>query len=197
MSYYLISDTHFGHKTPITKGYRPEGFEQLILKNISSLCVELNDKHKMVNFIHLGDVVFGQDSVDYVHYMNEIIHYYNSKIILLKGNHDKKSSQQYLDMGFDWVADEFKMKFGGFNIKFSHRPKKFGNWLNGDVVDNRINIHGHLHTITGENHRASEAIIDSQHKLISMETLQYRPIKLEDVLKSKEFCPKWEGNRFV
>lgn len=37
MIYYVLADPHFGHAKMVTDGHRPEGFEEIILENLSAL----------------------------------------------------------------------------------------------------------------------------------------------------------------
>jgi calcineurin-like phosphoesterase family protein len=80
---WISSDTHFNHKNIIKYG-RPEDFEEQIkdgLKDISG-----NDI-----LIHLGDVCIGKDAEN-----NEYLSNIKGKHILVKGNHDNKSTNFYL-----------------------------------------------------------------------------------------------------
>lgn len=167
MNYWITTDTHFDHDKMFTKfKTREEGFEKKILKGFQAI----RDGDLL---IHLGDVSFGNDAV-----WNEKISEINCIRWLLKGNHDKRSTNWYLNHGWNFVADTFTMRLMGHKILFSHIPQKF----TGDNYT--INIHGHFHD---NDHRYYEpelvAIRDKRQHLLALETNNYQLFNLKNILK--------------
>lgn len=162
----IMSDTHFNHKRLIEWG-RPNDFEELILKNLMKI-------DPIDIFIHLGDVCIGNDEIQ--HSLLTSVIPASAKKILVKGNHDNKSNNWYLDHGWDFVCDGFTDTYYGKKIIFSHRPQ-----FDNGTFD--INIHGHLH---GNSHRDSDA--DSVyydtlfHFDVSPDIHEYQPLLLEDII---------------
>ena len=56
--------------------------------------------------------------------------------ILVRGNHDKKSCESYMQY-FDFACESFKLDYKGVDIVFTHEPLL--------KVGADLNIHGHLH----------------------------------------------------
>lgn len=161
---YVISDTHFGHEKLILDGVRPEGYDQ-------ELKASLLDLKATDILYHLGDVCICPEQHK-IH--KEFIMPIKAKKILLKGNHDNKSNNWYLNNGWDFVARILYDKIFGKNIYFSHEP--FYHAMH--MFD--VNIHGHLHD---EKHRKyMEGINTEKHILISLERTGYRPLSLEKIL---------------
>lgn len=166
MNIFLISDTHFGHSKMLEYEARPFDFEEKILDNLKVI----KDEDILV---HLGDVCIGRDA-----YWNEMMfsEIPMSRCILVRGNHDGKSFNWYYDHGWNFVCDSFTMDIYGKKILFSHIPQ-----LDGDYD---INIHGHCHS-----KKRTEEFEPTMHKkqyLVSLENLNYKPIRLDTFLKSNK-----------
>ena len=174
---YLISDTHFGHTKMIEYCGRPEGFEEILLKEIAKL--DPTD-----TLIHLGDVCIGNDEEWHAR-LEEC----ECCKILVRGNHDKKSNKWYYEHGWTFVCRQFKDKFFGKNILFSHAPK---------AIDSEcdMNIHGHFHNalprllkgewkVDGEKERNEQDLLNimsGKHKLIACEYTNYKPVLLKHII---------------
>lgn len=163
MKFYITTDTHFGHQTLVTKhNCRPDGFEFKILKHIRNTVGEGDV------LIHLGDVAFNNSKF----WMRKLLSLTEGvKLWLIRGNHDKNSYGHYIDIGFDFVADELRLNRMGFDILFTHVPAT-------DRSDFDINIHGHMHL---NRHRDIET--SSKHLLISLEANNYMAESLDSILK--------------
>ena len=153
MRYWLITDTHLGHKAMVRMCGRPENFDRLIMEGWKK-CVQAND---MV--IHLGDAAWDDE------HLKKLVRLPGRKI-LVRGNHDKKSLQVYMEMGFSMACDAFMMKLGNVSILFSHWPRY------GHSYD--INIHGHQHDI----HRESRSRLFLP---LALETMGYGPILMGEI----------------
>jgi len=160
MRRWVIADSHFGHERLVERGYRPAGFTDLLLKN----CKELIKPEDLV--IHIGDVAIPDGHGAILHFMEQV----PGRKILVRGNHDKRSVTWYMNHGFEFACDAFEM--GG--VLFTHEPRV--------VVPEHIqfNIHGHLHE---GNHR--EADLGPKHRLVSLEQLGYKPVRVEHVWRKQ------------
>ena len=159
MNYWIITDTHFGHKKMQEYCNRPEGFEETILKNIH---YTVRDDDVL---IHLGDFCIYKDEEWHKRFMSAC----SGKRWLIRGNHDKKSLGWYFDHGWDFVADEIMLTIFGKRILFSHRPVTVG------IFD--LNIHGHHHNTVHH----PEDKTTSKHKLIVIEH-EYKPVSLRQIV---------------
>lgn len=160
MKTFLITDTHFFHENLTTKfKERPEGFTELVLENWIDALSDWDVT------IHLGDVNIGQDSK-----IAEMLYRVPGRKILVRGNHDHKSSHWYLTNGFDFVCDSFTIDA----VLFTHKPKAV---LPADI---KLNVHGHLH---GNNHRFEPWMKAEQYRELALENTNYKPVLLEDFIK--------------
>ena len=123
---FLITDTHLGHQNMLKSCGRPARFTNLILDSCHKM-VRSND-----TLIHLGDVAWNEEEL--MRFMKLPGHK-----VLVRGNHDKKSTPYYMEAGFDLVVDSMTMTLQGIQILFSHAPQY------GHTAD--INIHGHQHDL--------------------------------------------------
>lgn len=163
---WITADTHFCHEKLWKEGYRPEGFEKLILDRLN------NTLRPGDVLLHLGDVSLYPAGTEmtkaFLAGLNDV------KTWLVRGNHDGKSAGKYLEEGWDWCADSMELDYKGKDLVFTHRPLP-----SDEFADGGLNIHGHLHS--GEHRGAVEE--DGRHILISQELLDYRPIGLDTVLQ--------------
>ena len=163
MTYWVITDTHFGHEKMHEHCDRPIGFEDRILSNVDRIVREGDV------LIHLGDICIGKDQ-----YWNLALHAIcKGSQWLIRGNHDKKSISWYLNNGWDCVADSITLNIFGESIVFSHKPVP----LVGEVV----NIHGHHHNT---NHHP-EDVIDKRHRLLCLEH-HYSPVNLSKIISQHQ-----------
>jgi calcineurin-like phosphoesterase family protein len=165
MNYWITSDTHYGHKMLVDKGYRPKDFEYLINQN---LCNVMNPEDVL---IHLGDFCIGHDS-DWNYKFNRMFNFVKRYICL--GNHDSKSISWYLNNGWDFVCESFMLDMFGRKILFSHKPMDIEH-------DYSINIHGHLHNIERKND--PDVSINGFQYLINIEANGYKPYNLKTIIK--------------
>lgn len=165
MKYYIISDTHFGHDAIIEYCQRPKDHESKTLMNI------LTDVPANGCLIHLGDFALGNEEQACA----RLCQYCLAKKILVRGNHDSKSTSWYLEHGWDFVCDSFKMTYCGKIICFSHKPQPWdGDW--------EINVHGHLHNLGQRKNEYKE--LKQWHRLYSPELMNYKPIELSKFIQT-------------
>lgn len=127
---HILPDTHWRHAHLVENGSRPEDFTNTIIENWDKLVGEDD------TVIHLGDVLFG----DHKEILRDILDARPGYKILVRGNHDSKTPEWYLDHGFCLVTDGILLN----SVFFSHEPvHPLPPWI-------KYNIHGHLHK---DNHR--------------------------------------------
>lgn len=160
---WIITDTHFNHKKLIEWG-RPVDFEEQIWKNLKRY-IKPGDM-----LIHLGDICIGKDE--------EVAQKLNLELtgvrkILVRGNHDNKSYNWYLDKGWDMIVNTFTLELFGKKILFSHYPMRRIEGLD-------LNLHGHMH---GNGHREDEhEVIKGWNYDCAPDTNSYKPLELESLL---------------
>ena len=160
MNHWIIADTHFGHDKLQKLAGRPKGFEEKILGNLGGL---MSDNV----LIHLGDICIGKDA-EFWHERLDSSHHAQRRW-LIKGNHDSKSNQWYLNHSWDFVADQIRIKKYGLEIVLSHCPIAEDTW--------DLNIHGHHHNVV--HHDTS--VVGFKHYLVMMEH-DYRPVMLKTIV---------------
>lgn len=158
MNGYVISDPHLGHERIKEYCGRPENHEELMWNAMRRIGRE-------DCLVHLGDVLIGED--EKIH--GSLIDTLSCRKVLVMGNHDTKSWSWYMEHGWDFVCDSFKVKYAGKVICFSHKPQPWdGDW--------EVNVHGHLHNL---GHRDNEyKDLKQWHRLYSPELMNYQPVEL-------------------
>lgn len=124
---YIFADSHLKHAKMRTYCDRPDGFTQIIDRNM------MNVLKPEDHLIHVGDVGIGPHE-DWV----PMILHWPGKKTLVRGNHDTNHSPTWwLAHGFDSVNDG--MIFRG--VWITHKPSA--------VLPEgcTLNLHGHLHNI--------------------------------------------------
>ncbi len=164
MKAYIISDTHFNHEAIIKYCKRPDNHEAMMSTGMAQ--IQASDL-----LIHLGDVCIGNDAV-----VHSNIGTLECRKVLVMGNHDSKSWSWYMEHGWDFVCDSFKLKYCGKNICFSHKPQPWdGDW--------EINVHGHLHNLGHRDKEFKE--LKKWHRLYAPELMGYRPIELSKFIQTE------------
>jgi len=167
LNYWIISDTHFNHRKLEEWGDRSGNWEDKLWQGLET--IPENDV-----LIHLGDISIGNDPE-----VHEKLATLKCKKILIKGNHDKRSSNWYMNHGWDFVCDGLELIFLGHYLHLTHRPVR----PQGNTT---WNIHGHTH---GNMHRSEEYndfYSKEYHIDMSPEIVGYKPIRLDTLLKGKK-----------
>jgi calcineurin-like phosphoesterase family protein len=167
MKIYVTTDTHFNHMKLVDIFHaRPADFQEQILSSHS----KIGDDDLL---IHLGDFCIGKDLESHNRWNAATGHIRNR--ILVRGNHDNKSDEWYMNHGWNCVADGLLMTVRGKSVYFTHIP----------IPDFRaplgteFNIHGHTH---GDVHRDKD-IEDYNPQFnieIAMEKTDNNPILITD-----------------
>lgn len=150
--YWAITDTHMNHEAMVSRLQRPKNFSNLIAKNWKDM---VSNKDTV---IHLGDVSWDDKG------MKKILKLPGKKL-LLRGNHDHKTFQEYMDMGWYFAAESLELKFDRLTILFTHAPT----WNH----QASINIHGHFHDLHRED-------FTRLYLPLSLESMGYKPIALDE-----------------
>ncbi|MDE2227378.1 MAG: hypothetical protein KGJ89_05505 [Patescibacteria group bacterium] len=176
---FVVSDTHFGHENMIYFCGRPSNFEELIFRNLSRLPPDSI-------LIHLGDICVGKDKENHEKYIKPL----KMRKWLIKGNHDSKSDNWYLNNGWDFVCETFSNEFYGKEVLFSHHPHP--------DIGFDINFFGHFHNnlprllkgeyisdFEKERNKEDLANLTPKHYLLSLEETNYEAVDLESwILKT-------------
>lgn len=163
MKAYIISDTHFSHEAIVKYCMRPLDHESKLMGSIQKIA-------SCDCLIHLGDICIGEDLMNHA-FIKDL----PCRKVLVMGNHDSKSWSWYMEHGWDFVCDSFKLKYAGKNICFSHKPQPWdGDW--------EINVHGHLHNLGHRDKEFKE--LKQWHRLYSPELMNYQPIELSKFIQS-------------
>lgn len=173
MKVYITTDTHFGHEMLVNNGHRPDGFEALILDGLSKVQGDL--------LIHLGDICIGQDEYWHDVLMKTLGDRFKKKL-LIRGNHDGKSYNWYINHGWDSVVEYAQMRLFGRELLFSHMPVLPEDINTTLYYHPEMNIHGHLHGGGNYSHRAVEGYKAGYHYDCAPDTHRYLPVNLEKIL---------------
>ena len=163
--FYVISDTHFGHKNIIKYCDRPQYHEELMIVNWAKIIKETDV------VLHLGDLMMGGDDF-YDHFKDNIASKLTGNKYIILGNHDKRK-YDYEAIGFK-VIKPFTMTYRGYDVSFDHYPKV----INEETHPDRIHVHGHIH-----NHSYSRNEIDRWGNVnVSVEAINYKPRRISRLL---------------
>ena len=159
---YLIADTHFYHTNIIKYCKRPFKDTYDMNKTIIDNWNRVVEPDDIV--YHLGDISLRWDNLD------EIYSKLNGTIYLIKGNHERKNSGFYREIGFQVIPT--KTKLDDYKVILSHRPLD-----DKDIPDGYINIHGHIH-----DKPLDDNLDKSKHICVAVEKINYEPIEIEKLL---------------
>ena len=180
---FVISDTHFGHKSFIECGMRPfksiEEHDDTIINNINSLV------HKQDKLWILGDFSLKGNK----EYLKSIVDRINCKrLYMVLGNHDQRQGdwfKRYNEIGFEWVS-KYPVIYKGFFI-LSHEPiflatdRRFEGIVEGKGLEYSNlpwfhNIFGHIHHLE---------YTDKKHYTnVCVEKTNYYPIDLDELCEN-------------
>jgi len=172
MRTFLISDTHFGHRSilKLSEEHEPRPFrsvddmDKTLIKNWNSV-VSKGD-----TVFHLGD--FSLCDFDKT---QEIFKRLNGRIHLIMGNHCKRRSENWFkNVGFYQIY-KYPICYEKF-FWLSHEPMAL------DKNSIYVNIHGHIHS-PGRMKQYDKIISANHHINICAEMINYTPILLDDIIK--------------
>lgn len=171
----LIADTHLKHKKVATYCDRPEGFTELIHKNV------MQTQRPEDLLIHLGDV--GIDKEEGPDGFMKYVREWPGRKWLIMGNHDNKSATWYMDHGFDMACHA--MLFRG--VWLTHHPAL------SLPYGAHLNVHGHLHNVwdgfypDDPEAKDNEFVLSAKlgklpmpfNRLFAVEYTDYRPVDFD------------------
>jgi calcineurin-like phosphoesterase family protein len=165
--FFIISDTHWGHKNIIKYCNRPQYHEELIIANWRK-AVKTND-----TILHLGDLMMGGD--EYYHFFKKnVVPVLTGKKYIILGNHDKRK-YDYAELGFE-VIKPFSIEYRGYEVSFNHYPKLFN--VNQEKI---LHVHGHIH-----NHLYSRGEVKRWGNInVSIEVMDYKPRQINRLLNKE------------
>jgi len=164
---WVISDTHFGHRNIIEYCDRP--FKSTTHMNLA-IRDNWNSVVKQDDIVyHLGDVYMGwNESQDIGQFLSSL----NGRKRLVLGNHDN-AKDSVLQKIFQKIM-VWRM-FPEFGLLLTHVPVHESTLFRGPTGNEKdpkklLNVHGHIH-------EKNSPTID--HKNVSVEQINYRPINIE------------------
>ena len=160
--FWIISDTHFGHRNIIKYCGRPQDHERLMRDHWRETIAPRDV------VLHLGD--FALDSAYNIERRAKSL---PGKKFLLKGNHDRHSKGFYEKAGFTFLKHGFVMPYKDWTVVFTHHPDCQGQYLG---APKRLNVHGHIH---------EKVLGDRRYINVSVEQLDYRPVQIVDLLEQR------------
>jgi calcineurin-like phosphoesterase family protein len=184
---WIISDTHFYHANIVKYCGRPENHTELIYANWRAVVKEED------TILHLGDLAMGKSSE-----AKALLASLPGNKLFIRGNHDHKAPHWYREAGFKFVGDGTGSNGhplgsirwdapDGTRVLFTHYPhtKWYHDW--------DVNIHGHIH-----NNGYSPETPDLDFRNVSVEVVNYMPVRLRDVLYGDAFSgrhdrPDWSA----
>lgn len=161
---WITTDSHLNHDNIIKYENRPADYGQRIIDNWKAVVAPTD------TVIHLGDVIFKRR-----YELRGILEQLPGIKILTVGNHDKRTGTNgwFLRMGFNYVCHSHSYK----NILFSHKPLDLAEYPGMEY-----NVHGHFHR-NSHNPQDYPYYDASRHIRISVEELDYKMIRLCDVVR--------------
>lgn len=167
---FLVSDHHFHHENILTFK-RSDGTPLREFKSVSHMNEHIVNCHNSVvgpkdKVYFLGDVTMSKTAASL-----EILARMNGEKVLIKGNHDLCTTNQYLRYFKDIRACHQLDK-----LILTHIPihiDSLARW--------RANVHGHLHY-----QRVMQSfgtVPDKRYFNVSVECINYTPISLEEINK--------------
>lgn len=177
---WIISDTHFYHNKIIGYCGRPKDFTRKTMTHWRKMIAPDDLVY------HLGDCYFSKAS-GFHGCMDSL----PGIKVLIKGNHDKKNANWYLNHGFA-VVQSYAAILVGTNLRkngealsytkvlLSHKPMMIPE-LEGYKT---INIFGHFHdNLLEECEEELVNLLTSQHYLFSLERTKYKPVLLSRAVR--------------
>jgi calcineurin-like phosphoesterase family protein len=174
MKTWLITDTHLNHNKIKTYCQRPDNHTDLTDKNV----------HRLVGprdiLIHLGDI-----GLDKPETWMPIVKNWPGFKWLVRGNHDNKPAQWYVDKGLFHMACDGMIYRGAW---LTHKP-----YTHPLPAGTNINIHGHLHNVwdgfyPDDPKKIQDdfvlaarhgALMYSWHRLLAHEYTNYSPVDFD------------------
>lgn len=167
---YFISDTHFYHNNIIKYCNRPFKDNNEMNKTIISNWNSIINKGDIV--YHLGDFCLSSDEE-----IKNIFDELNGNIILIRGNHDRKSVKFYEDIGFK-VLKNAPIILDEYKLMLSHVPIP-----DTKIKDGYVNLYGHIHNKKLNENYPSKYYRNNTHINVCADVTNFKPISLDEINK--------------
>jgi len=189
LNFHIISDTHIFHKRIQEYCNRPEGWQDLIMKEWNKVIKEDDI------VLHLGDffLIKKFEVADRKRVAKSLVDSLNGTVYLIPGNHDRHGNQWYNSVGVykQWKELSFQLpwQYGNKRLVFSHRPVQLDRIQSDKGLQNIINIHGHQHHKgPGKTYGKEQGKIYKMGPAtfvnMSVECTNYRPVRLLNILQN-------------
>lgn len=166
----ITSDSHFDHYNIIGYTNRKDETGELFKSSWHMdkfLIDKWNATVKPGNLvIHLGDFSFRSDR-----YRDKL----NGKILLARGNHDKRR----YDYLFDKVVDSLELKIGEFNCYLTHQPIELDRHYKKGFVPDFSLLDKYDYIICGHCHNAFKT--SGKNINVGVDVWNYSPISINDL----------------
>jgi calcineurin-like phosphoesterase family protein len=165
---FFTSDNHFGHKNIIKYCKRP--FNSVKEMN-EALIQKWNEVVSPEDTVyHLGDFAFGE--------IDDILPRLNGKIILIRGNHDRKSTTKHFET---YKAMDFH--YGNYIFRLNHRPI-FTSDIEDPYNDNEkypnINLDDYDFILCGHCH--NQWVTLQKNINVGVDVWDFKPISIEEII---------------
>lgn len=165
---YFISDTHFHHNNIVKYCRRPfhdiNEMNETIISHWNSLIT------KQDTVYHLGDFCLSSDE-EIQNIFNRLL----GNIILIRGNHDRKSVKFYEKIGFK-VLTHAPILLDEYKLLLSHVPVP-----DSKIPEGYINLHGHIHNKKISDDYPNRIYSENKHINLCVDVIDYKPISLNEI----------------
>ncbi len=167
--FWIISDTHFGHRNIYGYTGRPADAEERMVANWRALVADED------TIVHLGDLALMD-----LDRLAQILAGLPGHLLLLPGNHDRQKPETYERLGIATIPP-FTLSHLGWTVAFTHAPHPE---LVAVPHRQRLNVHGHIH----ERLAGDLRLIN-----VGVEWTDYAPVRIEHVIDARvaalEYAP--------
>ncbi|WP_088361935.1 metallophosphoesterase [Bacillus cereus] len=172
VDFYVIGDTHFGHKKIISLCSRPfDSVDEMDYKMIE----EWNKTVKKDDIvIHIGDVALAKTKK-----IEWILSQLNGRKWLIRGNHDYSNSvTKWGNIGFERVLTKTKDPHEFVIVEHENEQYALSHYYLPKEMGYK-NIHGHVHNNT-------DGLDKKVYACASVECINYKPILFSEIIKRFE-----------
>ena len=179
---FFTSDCHFYHKNIIKYCNRPfssiEEMNSILINNWNS---QVNNNDLV---FCLGDLLWGTD----INRLNNLIKQLNGNIILIKGNHDFYTDEQYLNANIKKVTSLLDVTLNDYKFVLCHYQLMYWNKSHYGT----FHLYGHQHDKQQylPNHEIYEKLGISERKMnVCMDSNEYKLFSLNEVIEKLKDRP--------
>jgi len=172
---FVTSDTHFSHFNIIKYCNRPfnniQEMNEILIKNWNE-CISNSDL-----VFHLGDFQMINDYNILYKHLSRL----NGDKVLLLGNHDYMTIEQYLNAGFIDVQQRWEGIINNNRFVMSHYQMMTWNWSH----KGSINLYGHEHDRQQKipNHEIYNKLHISEKKFnVCVDANNYKPVNINIII---------------